>query len=280
MYLPQASIDAWKEKIIEHPIILSQQEIALLIANNENSRQHNLNTRLNTLLDGDGFDPDKLLSLLNAGAEINAVANGYKVLHILIDCNHNRQFDALIETLVKTHHANINMKNPVNSRTPLHALISKQPNASVEFIIWLVSLGASIHTQDKDGQTLLQAAVHAKNDAVIQYLKNLAHSQPQARTPVEPAMGPPSTDNQGGSVDRGSWCSISMHVLSGFMVVLGISAIAIAFTLLNAAALNIAGVTVACLGLATLLTGYGLFKESYVSRHTGSQSRPLLGPSI
>jgi hypothetical protein len=53
--------------------------------------------------------------------------------------------------------------------------------------------------------------------------------------------------------------NISMMVLSGFIAVAGINAIAIAFTLLNAAALGTSGLVVAGFGVAGILAGVGLF---------------------
>lgn len=51
---------------------------------------------------------------------------------------------------------------------------------------------------------------------------------------------------------------LSMHVLSGFLTVVGISAIAIAFVVLNASS-AVPGLIVAGLGLTAILAGVGLF---------------------
>jgi ABC-type tungstate transport system substrate-binding protein len=48
-------------------------------------------------------------------------------------------------------------------------------------------------------------------------------------------------------------------VMGGFIAVLGTSAVALAFTLLNAATFGIAGIVVASIGVAAALTGVGLF---------------------
>lgn len=64
------------------------------------------------------------------------------------------------------------------------------------------------------------------------------------------------------SQETTSFTSISMQVISGFMVALGVAAIAIAFSLLNAATLGTAGVAVAATGLVSLVAGCGLFKLS------------------
>lgn len=256
MYLPQASIDAWKERILACPIILSQQEIDLLITNPKNAKQRNLNKRLEALLDSDGFDTEHLVFLLNEGAKINAVPNGYKALHTLIRHNHARNNDALIEMLVKVNHANINIKDPITGRTPLHALIHGRPDTGVAFIRWLVFLGADIHTRDKDGQTLLQAAHHTKNSEVIEYLK--------------------PRSNRHRSVSHEMRCSSSMQIISGFMVVLGVAAVAVAFTMLNAATFGTVGVTVACIGIVALLTGCGFFKKSCEHGQTIASFQPII----
>lgn len=64
--------------------------------------------------------------------------------------------------------------------------------------------------------------------------------------------------------------NIGMHILSGFIVALGITAVALAFTVLNAATLGTAGVVVATFGVASILAGCGLFKvtQDYLSSVT------------
>ena len=53
--------------------------------------------------------------------------------------------------------------------------------------------------------------------------------------------------------------NISMQVLSGFIAVAGCAAVAIAFTLLNAASFGVAGLLMAGVGIAATLLGVGLF---------------------
>ncbi|KTC86101.1 MULTISPECIES: hypothetical protein [Legionella] len=53
--------------------------------------------------------------------------------------------------------------------------------------------------------------------------------------------------------------NISMQILGGFIAALGVAAVAIAFTALNAATLGIPGLVVAGLGAAAILGGVGLF---------------------
>lgn len=62
--------------------------------------------------------------------------------------------------------------------------------------------------------------------------------------------------------------SISMMVLGGFIAAAGIAAVAIAFTLLNAATLGIPGLVLAVAGVAASLAGAGLFATGYKDRQT------------
>lgn len=58
---------------------------------------------------------------------------------------------------------------------------------------------------------------------------------------------------------------ISMQLWGLLIAAVGISAIAVAFTVLNAATFGLPGVVVAGIGLATTLVGFGLFKSVYDS---------------
>lgn len=65
--------------------------------------------------------------------------------------------------------------------------------------------------------------------------------------------------------------NISMMVLGGFIAAAGIAAVAIAFTVLNAATFGIAGLVVAVVGAAAALSGVGLFATgAYKNRQTTS----------
>ncbi len=67
---------------------------------------------------------------------------------------------------------------------------------------------------------------------------------------------------------------INMQILSGFIAAIGIAAVAIAFTVLNAAMFATAGIVVASIGVtATLLGGIGLFK--YASGTDDNYQRPV-----
>lgn len=65
---------------------------------------------------------------------------------------------------------------------------------------------------------------------------------------------------------------MSMQILGGFIAVLGIGAIAVAFVALNLATFGTAGIVVAGLGVAALLTGCGLFKLGYTERLNEKQN--------
>lgn len=65
-------------------------------------------------------------------------------------------------------------------------------------------------------------------------------------------------------------CNVGMMVLSGFIAALGIAAIAIAFTALNASTLGISGLVLAGAGIATCLTGCGLFAKNIFKKEQSS----------
>jgi hypothetical protein len=71
--------------------------------------------------------------------------------------------------------------------------------------------------------------------------------------------------------------NISLMVLSGFIASVGITAVAIAFSALNAAIFGIAGIIVATIGVTTALSGMGLFAVSaYKHRQkTDENSMPV-----
>lgn len=59
---------------------------------------------------------------------------------------------------------------------------------------------------------------------------------------------------------------INMSILSGFMTGIGATAVAMAFTVLNAATFGLAGIIAASIGTAALLGGLGLFSFSTMNR--------------
>jgi DNA-directed RNA polymerase subunit L len=73
---------------------------------------------------------------------------------------------------------------------------------------------------------------------------------------VEVASTSESTTKKTNSLSK---TNISMQVLSGFIAVAGCAAVAIAFTLLNAATFGVAGLLMAGVGIAATLLGVGLF---------------------
>ncbi len=89
---------------------------------------------------------------------------------------------------------------------------------------------------------------------------------------VDPGIQVSSTIHTPSSSEQ----NISMQILEGFIAVLGCAAVAIGFTVLNAATLGIAGLVLTSLGAAAVLGGIGLFsyKHSKTSNH---QSTSLIG---
>lgn len=71
---------------------------------------------------------------------------------------------------------------------------------------------------------------------------------------------------------------INMQILGGFIGVLGVAAIAVAFTALSLTTFGAAGVIVAGIGLVAVLMGYGLFKVGHDRKSDEKQSQ-LIGPS-
>ena len=69
-----------------------------------------------------------------------------------------------------------------------------------------------------------------------------------------------SLDVRGNNIaKKASTSNISMMVLGGFIAAAGIAAVAVAFTVLNAATFGVAGGGLACAGAAAALSGVGLF---------------------
>lgn len=69
--------------------------------------------------------------------------------------------------------------------------------------------------------------------------------------------------------------SISMQVLGGFIAVVGCAAVATAFILLNAATFGTAGLVVAGLGVAAVLSGVGLFTTGTYKNRQATPDEPL-----
>jgi len=85
-----------------------------------------------------------------------------------------------------------------------------------------------------------------------------AIKSPQASSNLSSSpTSPPSHQTE--ETNSLSMSNISMMVLGGFIAVAGIAAIAVAFTVLNAATLGIPGLFLAGAGIAAVLTGCGLF---------------------
>jgi hypothetical protein len=87
-----------------------------------------------------------------------------------------------------------------------------------------------------------------------------------ANKPQEPAVTPQR------KIDVSHNSNISMQILSGFMITLGTAAVAIAFTLLNAASFGLSGLLTVGIGAAVTLSGIGLFAVNKVHL---CESKPL-----
>lgn len=78
-----------------------------------------------------------------------------------------------------------------------------------------------------------------------------------------------------------AFSNLNMQILGGFIAVLGVAAVAVAFTALNAATLGIGGLVLAGIGIAATLAGVGLFAVGSLKKgeHTPppiEQPLPLL----
>lgn len=80
--------------------------------------------------------------------------------------------------------------------------------------------------------------------------------------------------------DSSSKMNISMMVLGGFIAALGIAAVAVAFTVLNAATLGVPGLVVAGIGMAAVLSGIGLFAVGTYKNRTTSPPEELADDSV
>ncbi|WP_133129323.1 hypothetical protein [Legionella yabuuchiae] len=69
--------------------------------------------------------------------------------------------------------------------------------------------------------------------------------------------------------------NISMMILGGFIAAVGISAIALAFTVLNVATFGAAGIALATMGAAATISGLGLFA---VGAHKQTRQSSRLSP--
>lgn len=85
--------------------------------------------------------------------------------------------------------------------------------------------------------------------------KKLLAEEKQADIDKKAKAQPPQPE----ATHSSSTTNISMMVFGGFIAAIGITAVAVAFTLLNAATLGLAGLVVAGIGVTAALTGLGLF---------------------
>lgn len=72
---------------------------------------------------------------------------------------------------------------------------------------------------------------------------------------------------------------LNIHVLSGFIAILGIVAVAISFAMLHVASLNPLGLIVGAIGIGMLVAGSGLFKRPSGDQNTRRESTNLVPAS-
>ena len=90
----------------------------------------------------------------------------------------------------------------------------------------------------------------------------------------------PRDENTITSKKNNSSCNLSMQILGGFMAVLGVAAVAVAFTVLNAATFGIAGLVVAGIGAAVALAGVGLFAVGSLKKYEATSSTNDISLSV
>ncbi|MBL7525067.1 hypothetical protein [Legionella bononiensis] len=82
-------------------------------------------------------------------------------------------------------------------------------------------------------------------------------------TPHPHSSTPGNTDIEKEQTLDSLFDHIDYQIVSGFMMALGVVAIALAFTVLHAASLGTAGIVTASLGFASVLSGIGFFTTGY-----------------
>lgn len=95
-----------------------------------------------------------------------------------------------------------------------------------------------------------------QNSAIISTVEENNLAQPEFASACKPKATETNTSCFNG---------ISMSILSGFIIGVGAAAVALAFTVLNAATFGLAGIIAASLGTAALLGGLGIFSYSAVN---------------
>lgn len=104
-----------------------------------------------------------------------------------------------------------------------------------------------------------------------QELSNIKKELIAADKAAELLKNPAIKSSQLQEENTSSISNVSMMVLGGFIATAGIAAVAIAFTVLNAATFGIAGLVVAGIGVAAALSGVGLFATgAYKNKNTTS----------
>jgi hypothetical protein len=101
---------------------------------------------------------------------------------------------------------------------------------------------------------LLEYTVIRENLVLINTYRVLSIHNLNNQSPLN--SDPPRNTYQRTHIPR-----LNMHLLGGFIAILGVVAVAIAFTILHAASVNPLGLIVGGIGIGMLAAGYGLFKN-------------------
>ncbi|CEG57247.1 hypothetical protein [Legionella fallonii] len=187
-------------------------------------------------------------------ADLSSVINSHKDLIDLLEIYPNEKNFRIKDFIFANLEKHLKSFNEVRELVKLYP---NEKNLRIKDFIF-ANLEKCIESIN-DVNELLKLYPHLKNfpikefkDFIVQNPQVLqAIPTPQCDTRHTP---PPSQEAQ-----QSSTSSISMQILGGFIAAIGCAAVAVAFTVLNAATLGIAGLVTAGLGIASILGGVGLF---------------------
>lgn len=138
--------------------------------------------------------------------------------------------------------------------TPMPSYKDEDEDLSIEEINQLFKLAAD--EQNKHEVSSKPVGDERAAKSLAPAAAAIITSPKASRSPIHNLGVPPSHTEK---TPSSSLTNISMMVLGGFIAAAGIAAVAIAFTLLNAATFGVSGLILASVGVATILSGVGLF---------------------
>ncbi|MGC1181973.1 ankyrin repeat domain-containing protein [Legionella sp.] len=109
------------------------------------------------------------MTLAQQGADLSLqgkAGTGPTLLHALV-LNHIDENKSEIDALIELNHEVLNFKDYFG-RTPVHSILSKNPNATIDVIEGLLS-ETNLHLKDNQNATLLHAACHSGNLTAVEY---------------------------------------------------------------------------------------------------------------